>query len=125
NVTRIMREVGIEDELNSTACHPDFWYSRDGVTGDICAQIPLGDYALKKYGSTYLTVHRGDFQQLLTEAVPSGILAFNKKLEKVDDLGDKVALTFADGTTDYADLVIGADGVNSVIRSTLLGPELP
>jgi len=125
NVTRVMREVGIEDELNSTACHPDFWYSRDGVTGDVCAQIPLGDYAVKQYGSTYLTVHRGDFQQLLTEAVPDGILAFNKKLEKIDDLGDKVALTFADGTTEYADFVIGADGVNSIIRATLLGEEQP
>jgi len=125
NVTRVLREVGIEDELNRTGSHPDFWYSRDGVTGEICAQIPLGDYALKEYGSSYLTVHRGDFQQLLTEAVPSGILSFNKKLEKVEDLGDKVALKFADGTTDYADLVVGADGVNSVIRSTLLGPELP
>ena len=124
NVTRIMREVGIEDELNNTASHPDFWYSRDGVTGEICAKIPLGD-SLKRYGSTYLTVHRGDFQQLLTEAVPAGILAFNKKLKKVDDLGDKVALEFADGTTEYADLVIGADGVNSIIRESLLGPELP
>ncbi|WP_017522849.1 FAD-dependent monooxygenase [Pusillimonas noertemannii] len=125
NVTRIMREVGIEDELNRTASHPDFWYSRDGVTGEICAKIPLGDYALKQYGSTYLTVHRGDFQQLLTEAVPAGILDFNKKLQKVDDLGDKVVLEFTDGTVEYADLVIGADGVNSVIRESLLGPELP
>jgi 6-hydroxynicotinate 3-monooxygenase len=125
NVMKIMRQIGIEDELNRQGSHPDYWYSRDGKTGDILAQIPLGDYAVSHYGASYLTVHRGDFHALMTAALPPGILEFNKRLSKVDDLGDKVQLSFADGSVEEADIVIGADGVNSRLREHLLGVEPP
>ncbi|MFJ4288701.1 FAD-dependent monooxygenase [Cupriavidus sp. NPDC089707] len=125
NVMKIMRRIGIEDALNDMGCHPDFWYSRDGLTGEVIAQIPLGDYAERHYGASYLTVHRGDFHKLLTDAVAPGTLFFNKKLESVTDQGNVVELRFTDGTVDEADIVIGADGVNSRIRETLLGAEPP
>ena len=125
NVMKIMRKIGIEDALNAMGCHPDYWYSRDGLTSEVIAQIPLGDYALKHYGASYLTVHRGDFHELLTKAVTGGVLEFNKRLTSIDDRGDVVELKFADGTSAQADIVIGADGINSRIRETLLGAEPP
>jgi 6-hydroxynicotinate 3-monooxygenase len=125
NVMKIMRRIGIEDELNRMGSHPDFWYSRHWQTGDELAAIPLGDYALSHYGASYLTVHRGDFHAMMTAALPAGLLAFNKKLTEVEDLGDVVKLHFTDGTVEDCDIVIGADGVNSKLRDALLGPELP
>lgn len=125
NVMKILRRIGIEDAMNDMGCHPDYWYSRDWKTGEVVAQIPLGDYALSHYGASYLTVHRGDFHALMTDAVEPGRLVFNKKLEAVEDLGDVVKLTFGDGTVEEADIVIGADGVNSRIREHLLGAEPP
>jgi 6-hydroxynicotinate 3-monooxygenase len=125
NVMKVMRKIGIEDALNRTGSHPDFWYSRDWETGEYIAEIPLGDYAVSHYGSTYLTVHRGDFHKLMIDAIPAGVLAFDKRLVKVEDRGDVVHLSFADGTTEEADIVIGADGINSKIRDSLLGAELP
>jgi 6-hydroxynicotinate 3-monooxygenase len=125
NVMKVMAKIGIEDALNQTGSHPDYWYSRDWKTGEEVAKIPLGDYAVKHYGSSYLTVHRGDFHALMIEAIPDGVLSFGKRLSSVDDRGDVVVLSFADGTTEEADIVIGADGINSKIRDTLLGPELP
>ncbi|WP_066122073.1 FAD-dependent monooxygenase [Bordetella ansorpii] len=125
NVMKIMRAIGIEDELNRQGSHPDFWYSRHWKTGEELARIPLGDYALSHYGASYLTVHRGDFHALMTQALPPGVLRFGKRLAKIDDLGDAVRLEFADGTVDEADIVIGADGVNSRVREHLLGPEPP
>lgn len=125
NVMKILRRIGIEDALNAQGSHPDYWYSRHGETGDILAQIPLGDFAVKHYGASYLTVHRGDFHALLIDALPSGTVVYDKSLVKVEDRGDSVVMHFADGTTEDADIVIGADGVNSRIREELLGPELP
>ncbi|WP_277253643.1 FAD-dependent monooxygenase, partial [Neptunomonas phycophila] len=43
----------------------------------------------------------------------------------VEDTGDEVIMTFADGTEAKADFVIGADGINSKVRETLLGKEEP
>lgn len=125
NVMKVMQKIGIADALSRTGSHPDFWFSRDWKTGEKIAEIPLGDYALSHYGANYLTVHRGDFHALMIEAIPDGVLSFDKRLTHVEDRGDAVFLSFADGTVEEADVVIGADGINSKIRDTLLGAELP
>jgi 6-hydroxynicotinate 3-monooxygenase len=125
NVMKIMRRIDCEDALNVMGSHPDFWYSRDWKSGDAIAQIPLGDFALKEYGATYLTVHRGDFHALMTEAVAPGTIEFNKCLTNIEETDKDVRLTFADGSVEIADIVIGADGVNSKLRDHLLGAEPP
>ncbi|URV26030.1 FAD-dependent monooxygenase [Burkholderia gladioli] len=125
NVMKIMRRIGCEDALNAMGSHPDFWYSRDGITAEVMSQIPLGDFALKTYGASYLTVHRGDFHALMTQAVTPGTIAFDRKLTAIEDTGSEVRLTFDDGTVETADIAIGADGVNSRLREHLLGAEPP
>ena len=125
NVMKIMRRMDCEDALNVMGSHPDYWYSRDWKTGEAIAQIPLGEFALKEYGASYLTVHRGDFHELMTGAVAPGTIEFNKCLSGIEELDNEVRLTFADGSVEPADIVIGADGVNSKIRDHLLGAEPP
>ncbi|WP_124093926.1 FAD-dependent monooxygenase [Burkholderia gladioli] len=125
NVMKIMRRIGCEDALNAMGSHPDFWYSRDGITAEVMSQIPLGDFALKTYGASYLTVHRGDFHALMTQAVAPGTIAFGRKLTAIEDTGSEVRLGFDDGTVETADIAIGADGVNSRLREHLLGAEPP
>ncbi|WP_042264401.1 FAD-dependent monooxygenase [Paraburkholderia heleia] len=125
NVMKIMRRIGCEDALNAMGSHPDYWYSRDWQTAEAISQIPLGDYALKTYGASYLTVHRGDFHKLMTDAVAPGTITFGKCLQSVEDTGSDVRLTFTDGSVEVADIVIGADGVNSKIREHLLGAQPP
>lgn len=125
NVMKVMRRIGCEDALNAMGSHPDFWYSRDGKTAQVIAKIPLGDFAVENYGASYLTVHRGDFHELLTKASSAGAVRFGKKLTSVEDVGNEVRMTFADGTVEITDIVIGADGVNSKIREHLLGAEPP
>lgn len=125
NVIKVMRRIGIEDSLNAMGSHPDEWFSRDGRTGDYQSRIPLGEFAHAQYGASYITVHRGDLHELMVSALDPRQLHFNKHLVDVDERDDKVVMTFADGTTEEADIVIGADGVNSRIREKLLGTEAP
>src|SRR5690606_26499834 len=60
NAMKIFRRMGLEDKLNEMGSHPDFWFSRDGITGEYLSRIPLGDFAKKEYGASYITIHRGD-----------------------------------------------------------------
>lgn len=125
NVMKIFRQIGLEDRLSRIGSHPDFWFSRDGTTGDYMSKIRLGDYALKEYGAPYITIHRGDMHAIQVEALPSERVHFGHRLQEIEEREDHVLLAFENGRKVAAGLVVGADGINSVIREKLLGVERP
>ena len=125
NVMKVFRRIGLEAQLSALGSHPDFWFSRDGETGDYAARIPLGEYAVKEYGASYVTVHRADMHALELTALQPGSLRFGKRLSGVEERDNDVLLSFADGTHAEADIVVGADGINSKLREALLGEEKP
>lgn len=62
-----------------------------------------------------IRTQRTKLQSALLAHVPPGVIRLSKKLDKIMDLGDKgIELQFADGTSETADLVVGADGIRSV-----------
>jgi 2-polyprenyl-6-methoxyphenol hydroxylase-like FAD-dependent oxidoreductase len=73
-----------------------------------------------------LLVRRGDLCQLLhDEAVAQGIkMEFGKRLISVDERSDGIVARFADGTSAHGDVLIGADGIHSTVR-TLIDPAAP
>lgn len=75
--------------------------------------------AARDVGQT--SVHRAHFLDVLIKMVPDGVAKFGKKVENVQNKGEKMVMTFADGTEAEADAVIGCDGVKSVTRKVLLG----
>src|ERR1700720_5031645 len=77
------------------------------------------------YGAPFLCMHRAYLHEALTSIVPSEIIHLNKKLVRLEQNGGPVTLFFADGTTAKADAVIGADGVHSVVRDIIIGPDKP
>ncbi|SUC82708.1 6-hydroxynicotinate 3-monooxygenase precursor [Pannonibacter phragmitetus] len=125
NVMKIFRRIGIEKTLESIGSHPDFWFSRDGNTGEYLSRIPLGDYGRREYGASYITIHRGDMHAVQIDALPQDRVHFGHKLTAIEERGSDVLLTFENGRKIAAGLVVGADGINSMIREMLLGPEKP
>lgn len=63
-----------------------------------------------------IRTQRTKLQSALLAHVPPGVIQLSKKLQRIVNLGDEgdVELTFADGTSARADLVVGADGIRSV-----------
>ncbi|MER6750854.1 FAD-dependent oxidoreductase [Streptomyces fungicidicus] len=70
-------------------------------------------------------IHRGDFIEALMGVLPEGMVHLGHKLETVRDKGDGAVLTFANGRTVEADLVVGADGIKSVVRHQLFSDRGP
>jgi len=82
----------------------------------------IDDYAVPT--KTHL-IHRGDFIDALLGVLPEGMVHLGYKLEMVKDQGDHSVLTFANGETVEADLVVGADGIKSVVRQQLFSDQVP
>jgi salicylate hydroxylase len=70
-------------------------------------------------------IHRGDFIEALLGVLPEGMVHLGHKLTGIEDKGATSVLTFANGTVVEADLVIGADGIKSVVRKALFGDNQP
>jgi 6-hydroxynicotinate 3-monooxygenase len=125
NVMLVMRRLGIEQALSAIGLHPDAFVSRKWDTGEILFELPLDPDSEAHYGAAYINVHRGDLHAVMETALTRGSLQFNKRLRGLDDMGDVVRLDFEDRTQVEADLVIGADGVNSKVREFVIGPGRP
>jgi salicylate hydroxylase len=80
---------------------------------------------LEKYGHPLLTVWWWRLQQTLASRLPSEIIHLNHRCIGFEQDESGVAIYFENGKTAYADLLIGADGVNSIVRESLFGEGKP
>ena len=125
NAVRVLRELGLEPQLRTLAFYPMYWRNRDSKTGTLTHQYSLGPEAEQRFGAPYLLLHRGDLHAAIASIVPREIIHLNQRLVGFEGVKDGVSLSFADGARRRADALIGADGVHSLVREILFGPEKP
>ncbi|MBY8886916.1 FAD-dependent monooxygenase [Streptomyces sp. PTM05] len=91
------------------------------ASGKVLGQVPRGRRASDP--SPSVTVMRGRLVETLRErASHAGArIGTGRRLTGLDQEADRVRARFADGTTDEADLLVGADGLWSVTRGALDG----
>ena len=70
-------------------------------------------------------MHRADLLAALLGAVPETAIRLGRECTSVDAHADGVELSFADGGRVDADVVIGADGVHSMVRGAVTTPSPP
>ncbi|MFH5821448.1 FAD-dependent oxidoreductase [Georgenia sp. AZ-5] len=115
------RQWGIFDAIAEVSSPSDY-FEILSATGD-----PIMKDTWPEFGEetkTYL-IHRGDFIHALLGVLPEGMVHLGHKLETVEDKGDHSVLTFVGGETVEADLVVGADGIKSVVRKQLFSDKGP
>jgi 2-polyprenyl-6-methoxyphenol hydroxylase-like FAD-dependent oxidoreductase len=72
----------------------------------------------------YLGLMHATLEEVLYDALAGQVeVRFGRSLTHLVDGADGVTVTLNDGTTESFDLVIGADGVHSITRSLVFGPE--
>ena len=147
NVTSVLHGWGLKDALARVAAFPPRLQVRDAVTGRELGVLPLGERALQKYGAPYATIHRADLHALLLQAVQAQgnvWLNLNTCVASYADSGREVTLqTEAMAASPLVeapdarpvgaaplvqvegDVLIGADGLWSRVRTQMLNDAPP
>ncbi|MCS6243857.1 MAG: FAD-dependent monooxygenase [Opitutus sp.] len=70
-------------------------------------------------------IHRADLVALLSKYLPADTAHYGFECVGAETQGSRAVVRFKNGHCDEADLVIGADGIRSAIRTTLFGATQP
>jgi len=128
NGSRIIEYLGLGHLFDGPACIPRrgaVLHYRDGRQ---MMSTPRGQNIIERYGAPYLQIHRADLHGALLGAVraqdPDCIRA-DHALVDVEQAGDEVIARFAGGRRANGDLLIGCDGIRSIVRERLFGVAAP
>ena len=119
--------AGIAQAVRASAARPTHRISRTWDTGEETSRLAMGDEAERKYGAPQLTIHRADLLAALADAFPAERVRFGKRAQSIEARADGgVAIRFTDDSeATQLDVLIGADGIHSVVRNAMFGAESP
>jgi len=125
NAMKALRALGIEHEALAIAFESEFAVLRSWKNGRIISRQPRRHAFSARFGGAYCSVHRADLLDILARALPASAIKLDTKCIAVEPGERSAVARFADGSAIEADLVVGADGIHSVVRTSLFGPEAP
>jgi len=120
NAVKVLRKLGVGEAVETVATPLTLADVRTW-RGKPLSETDLGPIG-ERLGAPTIGIHRADLQRVLADVVGSAL-----KLDAayVGHTADSKGVTarFADGHEERGDLLIGADGIHSVVRDQLFGPE--
>jgi salicylate hydroxylase len=121
---KALQAIGVGDQVGAVGNTSPGIYTRNMQTGEF---LELNDRhkAAARYGAPYYTFHRADLLDALASGLDHGAIHLDHRLTGIAERSDRILLAFANGTEVEAEIVIGADGVRSVIRQALYGDDNP
>jgi salicylate hydroxylase len=125
NVVRAIDGLGAGAAVRRLGARPTFRISRDWDTGQETSRLGMGDVAEQQYGAPQITIHRADILAALAEQFPIEQIRFAQRIRSLTQDDQGVQLAFEDGHSETFDLVVGADGIHSRVRTALFGEESP
>ncbi|MGC9539061.1 FAD-dependent monooxygenase [Streptomyces sp. UG1] len=126
NAVRLLRRLGVMERLLRRAVPLEWaWEFRRWADGGVLSVERLSGVCERLYGERTYTVHRADLLDAVRSAVPDDWVRLGARCASVDAGSDGALIGFADGSRVEADVVIGADGVHSVVRGAVAGPAPP
>uniref|UniRef100_A0ACD5VAF8 Uncharacterized protein n=2 Tax=Avena sativa TaxID=4498 RepID=A0ACD5VAF8_AVESA len=120
NAFRALDALGVGDKMRSQHVQVQGVRVMSSVTGEVVREIDIRVQG-KRGPHEARCVQRNVLLQALEEELPKGTIRYSSKIVSIDqDAGsDAKILHLADGSTLRAKVVIGCDGINSVVAQWL------
>ena len=127
NGRRGLVDLGVDTAVEAVSSRPSMFHGCDYATGEVLSSTS-SDQMAERFGLPSLTVHRADLHGVLLSAVRANdaeAVHAAHSFVSLEQSADDVTVHFANGATDRAPLVVGADGNGSAVRSHVFGGEAP
>jgi salicylate hydroxylase len=124
NAMHALRTLGLEPAIAQAGVRPAAYVFRLHDTGEEIQRFALSEDHERLHGAPYTQLHRADFHAILADkarALKSDVVRLNKRATGFAEDADGITLHFADGTSARGDLLVGADGLKSVVRRQITG----
>lgn len=126
NAVRLLRRLGVMRRFLLAAVPLEWgWEFRRWEDGTVLSAERLTGVCERLYGERTYVTHRADLLEALKLAVPKGSVRLSARCTGMTLMPGGARLSFADGATAVADIVIGADGIHSVVRTAITGSSRP
>jgi salicylate hydroxylase len=122
-IQKVLRALGIERELMKRACEPRNFVSLAWDDAHLRFREPMRGPLAARFGAPYVMAHRADLHRMLRTRLPDGSIRLNARCISVAQSSGGGDARFADGIGIEADVIVGADGINSTVRECLFGVQ--
>lgn len=124
NATRVLSGWGLGPALETIGFEPEAAEVRDHRLRRLLLRTPLGEAARRRWRSPFLQLHRADLHACLNQALHAlgpFEMRFGARVGAVESDARSVSVRLEDGEVVSGDVLIGAEGIRSAVRVSLMG----
>jgi len=125
NGVRVLERLGLKQQLSEFCTTPQAHRYSVWNTGETILTTPLMPKVLNAYGHAYYHAHRPDLIDALTTSLNPARLRLGTQVRAVGQNEQGVWAECDDGSRHSGDVLVGADGVHSVVREQVFKPDAP
>ncbi len=127
NAMHVLRDLGLGGAIVKAGVSPDAYEFRLHDTGEVIQRFSLSEEHKRLHGAPYTQLHRADLHDILAAKAREfdpNVVRLNHTAVGFSESPSGVELRFANGASAEGDLLIGADGLKSVVAKQIHG-EVP
>jgi 2-polyprenyl-6-methoxyphenol hydroxylase-like FAD-dependent oxidoreductase len=128
NAFRMFEHLGLTGAIDRVAYFPPHLVMRDVRSGELVVKSPVGAHARAEHGYPYGVIYRADLHQVLLDACrawPTIGLHVHSKVVSFTQTDSSVEVQLADGRRIGGQALIGADGLWSRVRESIVADGKP
>jgi salicylate hydroxylase len=122
NAVRALEFIGALPLVERYAVAPDASRSRHYLTGEVMGERSVAAAYVAQFGKPMLTIHRADLHRALTETVrgiDANCIRLGSDFTGFSHDANGVEARFAGGSIERSDVLMGGDGIRSVVREAI------
>ena len=123
NANRVLEALGRLDAVLAFATKPEAAISTSWDSGEHLRVVPYGDHVMARWGYPYIHLYRPDLIEALSAGLPAGAVRMDTRVVAVREEPSRVGAELPDGTVVWGDVLVGADGIHSLVQKHLHGDQ--